>query len=94
MVVGAAHCVREPEPIHRNAGRTFGEHPRPRILSVAVEIDQDVNVVSFDPVATLLVVQRADIDPMLGRSLEARLRRVSPGDPAIIGEDLEILAIV
>src|SRR5271155_2624608 len=94
MVIGTAHCAREPEPVHCDAGRALGEYSRSRILCIAVEVDQDIDVVSLDAVAGLLVVEQADVEPMLRRCLEALLRRIRPQDPAVISENLEILAIV
>src|SRR5262249_40292176 len=65
MVIGTAHRSGKPEPVHSNTSQALGKHACPRVLSVAVEIDQDIDVVRLDLIAGLLMVERADVDPML-----------------------------
>ena len=94
VVVRRAHGagIAEPVDVHRRG--PAGEHLGARILGVAVEIDQDVDAVGRDLRRRLIVGHAGDVGPVIDAGLGAGLRRVGPVDPAVIGEDLEVLAVV
>src|SRR5207249_4160352 len=64
------------------------------VAGVAVDVDQDVDPVGADLRGGRLVAHFADVDPVLDRGLDPLVQRALVLAPAIVGEDLDVLAVV
>ena len=68
------------EIAHLHRRRTVRRDRRPGVMSVALEIDQDVDLVGMDPRCGLVVRQRVNIDkPVECRTSRARIGLASSG---------------
>ena len=67
----------------------------PRILRIAVEVDQDIDPVLDDPARGLVIAEIGDVDPVIDGACRIRALVSSLGpDAAVIGEDLDLVAVV
>jgi len=78
----------------RRKSSNVSEDFRPRILRVAIEVDEDVDAVLGNLRCGFLIAQGADVGPMVYAVLYPDLRWVGARDPAIVGKDFEVLPIV
>ena len=64
-----AECTRETQPVHLDRRRSQRCNPHPAAITVAVEIDEDVDVAVGDSARAAVVGQGRDIEKMIGCEL-------------------------
>ena len=94
VVIRATHRTRISKPIDVDGSGTQSEHLGPRILGVAVEIDEDVDLVVGDPAGSLLVAETVDIEPVVDAALDAGLGQIGAADTAVVGVDFKMRPVV
>ena len=70
------------------------EDAKAGVARVAVDVDEDVDAVFRDLCGGFVVGHAADVAPVIDARLDAGLDRIVGLDAGVIGEDLEVVAVV
>ena len=92
---GRGHRAGIAEEVHDHRGRPEGEYAGAGALRVAVDVDQNIDLVLGDLPGGSCVVERCYVAPVIHRGLVTLLDRVVlPGLPAVIGEEFDPAFVV
>ena len=91
--VGRADGARETQVVHLHGRRPHGEHPRPRLAKVAIEVDQDVNAVLAHLLGGVQVAQ-ASQDHHLAHRVDALPPGTAVVPAAVKGKHFKAAAVV
>ena len=95
LVERAAHRAGETAEVRDYRRRPISEDPRPRLLGIAVEVDQDVDLVRTDLRSRFGVSNSADVAPTVDRRLDPIMRRiVRAWLAAIVAKHLDTALVV
>ena len=94
VVIGGTERAGIAQPIDDDRRRAHRQQLGALAVGVAVDVDQDLDAVLDHLLGGLVVGHVGDVDPVFDRVLHALLDRIGRLDAAVVGEDLDLGAIV